>query len=291
MKSSKIWLIAILFVSVFGWTALCEPGDNAAESNAVQEEPFPWQGPGFGMGPEQIERMLERIRETDPQAADRLTELHEDDPEAFREEIREYIRTHQRDMFGDEQREVPGPREGKGPRELGGRPWRERMKEMQKKHEEYLSWLKENYPEEANELEQVRQKNPRLYILRLGQSGRKYGPVAEAAKDNPELAAVLKEDIELKDQRGEILEKLASAKPEEKDALTAQLKEIVSKRFDLIVQRKQLQHKKLLQRLEDLKKQVESSEAEVEKWKASKDEKVETRLKELLERSEKFHWD
>jgi hypothetical protein len=291
MKSSKIWLIAILFVSVFGWTALCEPGDNTAESNAVQEEPFPWQGPDFGMGPEQIERMLERIRQTDPQAADRLTELHENDPEAFREEIREYMRSHRRDMFGNNLREGPGPHEGKGPRERGGPPWRERMKEMQKKNEEYLSWLKENYPEEANDLEQVRQENPRLYILRLRQSVRKYGPVAEAAKNNPALAAVLKEDIELKDQRDEILKKLDSAKPEDKKALKAQLKEVVSKRFDLIVQRKQLQHKKLLQKLEDLKKQVESSEAEVEKWKASKDERVEARLKELLERSEKFRWD
>jgi len=51
MKLSRIWLVAILFIGTFGWPALCEQGDNAAESNAVQEGPFPWQEPGFGMEP------------------------------------------------------------------------------------------------------------------------------------------------------------------------------------------------------------------------------------------------
>jgi len=235
--------------------------------------------------------MLERIRETDPQSADRLKALHENDPEAFKEELQEYMQSHRRDMYGDKQREGPGPNEGKGPHERGGRAWRERMKEMQKKHEEYLSWLEENYPEEANGLEQTRKENPWLYMRQLMKSGRKYGPVAEAAKNNPELASVLKADIELRDTRDEILKKLDSAKPEEKEALKVQLKEIVSKRFDLIVQRKQLRHKELLNKLEDLKRQVEDSEVEVEKWKASKDERVKTRLKELLERTEEFQWD
>ena len=165
------------------------------------------------------------------------------------------------------------------------------MQRMQRKHEEYLDWLKENYPQEAQELEKVRQENPELYMRRVMHSSRKYGRIAEAAKDNPELAAVLKEDLELKDERDEIVQKLRSAEGEETEALTAELKEIVSRRFDLIVKRKQLQHKQLLEKLEKLKKQVEESEAEAEKWEATKDEKVQSRLKELLERSEKFRWD
>ena len=171
----------------------------------------------------------------------------------------------------------------------GGRG--ERMQRMQRKHEKYLNWLKENYPQEAQELEKVRQENPELYMRRVMHSSRKYGRIAEAAKDNPELAAVLKEDLELKDERDEIIQKLRSAEDGDKEALTAELKEIVSKRFDLIVKRKQLQHKQLLEKLEKLKKQVEESEAEAEKWEATKDEKVESRLKELIERSEKFRWD
>lgn len=173
----------------------------------------------------------------------------------------------------------------------GARGVGERLKNMQQKHEEYLSWLKENYPDEAAKLEEVRQNNPELYMRQVMQSVRKYGRIAEASRDNPELAAVLKKDVELKARRDEILERLASAQAEEKEALTAELRQIVSKRFDLIVQRKQLQHKKLLERLEELKKQVERSEAEVKTWKMSKDEKVEARLNELLERSEKFRWD
>ncbi len=101
----------------------------------------------------------------------------------------------------------------------GGRG--ERMQRMQRKHEEYLDWLKENYPQEAQELEKVRQENPELYMRRVMRSGRKYGRIAEAAKDNPELAAVLKEDLELKDERDEIVQKLRSAEDGDKEALTA----------------------------------------------------------------------
>jgi len=189
--------------------------------------------------------------------------------------------------WGAEESRIGGER----PFGHGGRDRGERLKRMQQKHEEYLSWLKENYPDEAAKLEEVRQKNPELYMRQVMQSVRKYGRIAEASMDNPELAAVLKEDAELKDQRDQVLQRLASAKPQEKESLIAELKEITSKRFDLIVQRKQIQHKMLLERLEELKKQVEKSEAEVEAWKASKDEKVEARVKELIERSEKFHWD
>ena len=100
-----------------------------------------------------------------------------------------------------------------------------------------------------------------------------------------------KENEELKDQRDEILKKLNSADGKEKEQLKTDLKNIVSKRFDLIVKRKELQHKKLLDKLEDLKKQIQASQDDVEKWKANKSEKVEARLKQLLQPSEEFHWD
>jgi hypothetical protein len=289
MKSA-VWLTVIFILCALALSVMGEQPGQVQDKNMNQEvnRPIPWSEPDF-FSPEQVERMLERIRRIDPQAADRLQKLHDEDPDAFMKETREYMHAHRQEIFPE--RRPQGPQEGQGLEHRGGPEWQERMKEMQKKHEEYLNWLKENYPAEANELEQVRQENPGLYIQRVMKSGRKYGPVAAAAKNNPALAEVLKQDIELKDQRDQILMKLQSAKPEDKEALTIQLKDVVSKRFDLIIKRRQLQQQELLKRLEDLKKQVKDSEKELEQWNASKDKEVDARVKELLNQTEKFHWD
>ena len=284
MELTRIVTTITIFAVMSGWVALAEKADSGTElcTEKVFKEKIPW------------DQTIERIRHRDPEAAERLCTLREKDPEACRKELTDYMRAHGNPKDEEWGR---GPGKDKGPSRWGrgggpgGENAVERMQRMQRKHEEYLDWLKENYPEEAQELEKVRQENPELYMRRVMHSGRKYGRIAEAAKDNPELAAVLKEDLELKDERDEIIQKLRSAEDGDKEALTAELKEIISKRFDLIVQRKQLQHKQLLEKLEKLKKQIEESETEAAKWEATKDEKVESRLKELIERSEKFRWD
>jgi hypothetical protein len=289
MKSG-MWLTVILVLCSFAWPAFSEqPGEVQDEATDGEvNRPIPWSEPDF-CSPEHAKRLLEGIRRVDPQAADRLQKLYDEDIDAYREESKEYMRAHWREIFPDWR--PAGPEDDRGPGRRDGHVWRERMKDMQKKHKEYLNWLKENYPEEANELEQVRQEDPGRYIQRVMKSGRKYGPVAAAAKNNPALAEVLKQDIELKDKRDEILMKLESAEPQEKDTLSAQLKDVISKRFDLIIKRRQLQQQKLLERLEDLKKRVKDSEKELEQWKTSKDKEVDARVKELLGQTEKFHWD
>lgn len=238
---------------------------------------------------ERAMQMLNRIRESDPEAAKRLEKLVREDPEAFHREIREYMMSRARQMPRKDRMGERGSRTSRRGEHFGGGG--ERLQEMQKKHEEYLEWLKENYPAEAAELEDVKERNPELYMSRLMQSVKKYGRIAKAARDNPELAEVMKEDVELKDVRSELIEKIRTAKDQEKDALKKELKDVVARRFDLIVRRKQIQHEKLLEKLERLKKDVENSEAEAGKWKASKEEKVAERLKELLEKTEKFYWD
>lgn len=285
MKSG-IWLTVVLVLCVSALPALSEePGEVQDETEV--NRPIPWTEPDF-CSPQHVERMLKKIRKFDPQAAERLQKLYDEDIEAYKEESWNYMRDHWHEIFPNWK--PPGSEKGIGPGHYGG-GWQERMKNMQKKHEEYLEWLKANYPAEANELEQVRKEDPGLYMRRLMKSGRKYGPAAAAAQKNPALAEVLKEDIDLKDHRDQILVELETAGPDKKDVLAAQLKDIVSKRFDLIIKRRQLQQQELLERLEDLKKQVKDSEKELEQWKASKDKEVESRVKELLAETEQFHWD
>jgi hypothetical protein len=73
----------------------------------------------------------------------------------------------------------------------------------------------------------------------------------------------------------------------------AELQEVVSDRFDLIVRQKELEYERLLRRLEELKKEVEKNKAEITKWKDPKvkDENVKKRIEDLLKGLLKFKWD
>ena len=70
----------------------------------------------------------------------------------------------------------------------------------------------------------------------------------------------------------------------EKKKLTAQLEEVVSSRFDLVVREKQIAYERLRKKLEELKKRVEESQAEVDKLMEVefKTENVKKRVEELM---------
>jgi len=180
-----------------------------------------------------------------------------------------------------------GPNEP--PREQIREAFRERLQE---RVTELLEWLKKNYPEEAQKLTDLKDKNPDLYRRQVALSFRKYGRIMEASLENPELADVFKKDMELRKQQHELLEKIkATANNDEKTKLTAELEQVISDRFDVIVKRKQAEYEQLLKRLENLKEEVNTSKAEIEKWKQTKDEKVKERLNELMSKTDRFEWD
>lgn len=250
-------------------------------------------GPGWGqagMGEERIGRLMERVQQNDPETAERLAKLQEEDPNAFEAELRKIARQRWQEHRGAWEEPSGGPRGMEARGDLRGAL--ERARQLRRQQREFRQWFAENYPTDANNLESIRQSNPLLYARKLMQAARKYGPVARASKDNPELAAVLKEDIELKERRNKILREIRQAEGEKKQTLTKELEQIVSKRFDLIIKRKQIELEQLQERLKKLESQIAHRQSEVEKWKDSKDEKVKEHTKDLLEsKGEKFRWD
>jgi hypothetical protein len=254
----------------------------------------------FELGPEQVEKILAQIREKDPQKADALIQLREKDPEAFKAEIhsiaREQFMTRTREQKGEQGKQQPRRRLGgptqEGPGQ-GERP--EMMRErMQEKGEEYMKWLKENFPDEATKLEQLKEGNPEQYMRAMGISARKYGPIFQASKDNPQLAAVLKDQLALREKRSELLKQIkATTDEKQKKELTGELEKVVGQQFDLIVKRKQLAYEDLTKKLEHLQKEVDQRKAEVEKWKGKdfKNEQVKQRVTELVNETEKFEWE
>jgi len=260
-----------------------------------------------------IERMMSRLRQTEPEKAKELAKLREQEPEKFKDELRKAMR----EQFGKRFKEQKGqsadrrwqehgmmrpgcpaepPRIGPPPRvhraPAEGRKGEMIRNRMCEEHAEYLEWLKKNYPEEAEKLAGLKDRKPKLHTRRMALALKKYRRIFEAERENPELAKVLKEDLELKEERNKLLRKIrASVNDAEKKRLTEELEEVVSSRFDLIVKRKQIEYEQLSEKLEKLKEQVKRSEAEVEKWENIKDKEVKQRVEELISRTEKFSWE
>ncbi len=183
------------------------------------------------------------------------------------------------------------PERGAGVGHSGRRErWRERL---ERKHDEYIEWLKKNFPEEARKLARLHEKNPENldeYIQQVIDSRDKFGEIMEAQERNPELAEVLKGEFELKRDRAKLLQKIRTAQGKQRKELMQNLEELVNIRFDLIVRKKQLRYEHLHRRLERLQKEVKEREAEVGKLKSKKAQFIKERVEELTNKAEKMDW-
>lgn len=274
----------------------------------------------FKLTDERIEEFLDQLAEAHPERAAELRKLRKSNPEQFRKELREAFAERRRmgGHPGDEPRGEgrggarerpgrgpgrmrgrpemeagPGPRSGGGRGDRGGRRerWRERI---ERRHDEYIEWLKKNFPEEAKKLTRLREKDPEdpeAYIQKVMASRDKFEEIMEAQERSPELAEVLKEEFELKRDRAKLLEKISTAQGKQRKKLMQKLEEVVNTRFDLIVRKKQLRYEHLLRRLARLQKEVKQREAEVENLKSKKAQIIQERLEELTSKTEKMDWD
>ncbi|MDD5327144.1 MAG: hypothetical protein PHY02_04935 [Phycisphaerae bacterium] len=307
-------LVLAMAAAMLSATALpCLAAEDVNEDNIWAEDAANWQQERFELTDERIEHIMSRLTQTDPNKAEELKQLQAKDPEKFKTELKEVMkekfgkrsgkrmqersehRMENRGMLpGPDNMPPPGPAGAEGmPMPGGNRPFGHgRMLPGMGGPDEYLKWLKENYAEEAEKLAELSEKDPNLYRKQFGLSLKKYGRIAEAARENPQLAEVLKKDLELRLQQDNLLGEIEAAGDKDKEELVNGLKEVINSRFDVIVERKQIEYEQLLQKLDGLKDEVEARKGKIEKWKDTKfkAESVEARLKELLDKNEKFRW-
>lgn len=224
-----------------------------------------------GLSDEMAERIMKGLQQREPTKARELTRIRQKDPERFKAELRRYGQPEIDQMI----REL---REGR----------------RQKRNAEFLDWLKANYPQEEQCLVTLKERDPQLYIKSFDHMMDVYGPIFEAESSNPELGAVLKEDFELKRRREELRKQIRNEKSEaKKQALGLELQEVVARRYDLIVRRKEIAYEQLLKRLDELHKQVRESKDEIVKYKDDrvKQENIRQHLQYLTEQTSSFKWD
>lgn len=277
-------IILILVITVMATVTIlpCSSEEKKAEEDIWTEgEPRgPGGGPGRGgpgggpgRGPrrfrsteEEIDHFLNDLKESNPAKAKELASLREKDPDKFRDELRKSIREQ----------------------------WTKRIESWRSKwRAEFLEWLQKAVPKVARDLTKLKDTDPDLYAKKYEIIREKYRRIFEESRRNPELAEVLKAELELEERQEGLLKKIKTTKSKrEKKQLMSQLEEVVGNKYDLIIRRKQIAYEFLLKRVEELQKELNKNRDEIAKWKDGtiKAQNINERIKELTEQSRKFRW-
>jgi hypothetical protein len=234
----------------------------------------PGGGPGRGgRGPgryrsreEEIDHFLNDLKESNPAKVKELENLREKDPEKFRDELRKSVREQ----------------------------WTKRIESWRSRwRAEFLEWLGKALPKVARDLNKLKDTDPDHYAKKYEIIRGKYRRIFDEGRRNPELAEVLMAELELDERQAVLLKKIKTTKRErDKKKLMAQLEEVVGNKYDLILRKKFIAYESLLERVEDLQKELNKNREEIAKWKDEKirAQNVKERMGELTEPSRKFRW-
>jgi DNA-binding Lrp family transcriptional regulator len=288
MKTNRAIILVFAIAAIVAVATLpCPAAQNDDKSIFTEgDERGPGPRPGFGPGrgpgregpgrgrfdltDEEVDHIMEGLRERSPEKAKELEKLRDKEPEKFNAELRR----HAREEFG--------------------KVVKERIEKLrQQRQAEFLEWLAKNVSDEAEELAKLKESSPDLYGEKYELVWKKYGRTFEESRRSPELAQVLIEDIRLQKRRDQLLGKInTTTSQREKKKLTAELEEVVGHRYDLIVRRKQIAYEWLLKRLEELQNRINESSADIRKAQDTKvkAENVKKRTQELLEEKKGFNW-
>ena len=244
-----------------------------AKNDIWKDEPKEMQSPWWqrDLSEDVVNRILKGLQQRDPAKAKQLSELRQKDPERFKAQLREQGQVELDQII------------------------RERLDaRRQERNAKFVEWLRANYPSEEQALAKLKEKDPQLYINAFDRLMKQYGYIFEADSSNPEMGTVLKEDFTLKKREDELSKLIRNEKSEaKKQSLGADLQDVIAKRYDLIVRRKEIAFEQLLKKLDELQRQVRESKDEIGRWRDPKikQENVKQRTQSRTDNKVRFKWD
>lgn len=206
-----------------------------------------------------LQRIMERIKQVDPQQYERLKKMQSTDPDAFRGELRRLLR---RGRF----------RHGDG--QQGGRSsdrnafWGRKMPGFGKlPGAQFMRQLSQDDPEKFKEMRQLYEKDPEEFHQRLRDMIRqRYGQKAEKGR-NRELEQSIRKLIKQYSQAGN---------EAEKQAVRLELKKKLNQAFDERVKARKA-------RMAQLEKQLDKFRKIIAKRQQNRDKIIEKRLDSMLQ--------
>ena len=262
-----------LLVGLAATQAATGASKQTTKSNIWKDEPKEtppswWQR---DLSEDTVDRIMKGLQVRDPAQAKQLEELRKKDPVRFKAQVREH-----------------------GQPELD-QIIRERFEARRlERNAKFVEWLKANYPKEEGTLAKLKDKSPQVYINTFDRLLKEYGYIYEADTSNPEMGVVLKEDRDLKKRADDLCKRIRTEQSEAKrQTLGAELQDVIAKRYDLIVRRKEIAYEQLLRRLGELQKQILESKDEITIWRNAeiKQENVKQRVQTLTDGKLRFKWD
>ncbi|MBN1123811.1 MAG: hypothetical protein JXA82_02310 [Sedimentisphaerales bacterium] len=232
---------------------------------------------------DQVEAILNQLEKNQPRRAEELKRLRQEDAVKFALEIRQIA---QRMTQAREEEAVETKRPGTTTRTERTEDmtrtdrWREYLLD---RLEEYMAWLEKNFPERAAELNELRKIDAEDFVNKVAVSRRRYEPIMRAQQRSPKLAEALKTDVELQDRRDILLEKIATAKEEERSGLIEELTGVVSNRFDIIIQKKLIKFEELEIKIERMRQSLEAEKRQLQELVNQKPQSTKERVAELLQ--------
>ena len=232
----------------------------------------------------QIDRFLVRLSQTNPQRAAELGKMRITHPQQFRWEIREELSER---FFQRIQPPAAPEAEPKTPAPVPAEPAAAPDEAALQKQAELIAWLENHFPRQAEELK----ANPPPSAERIDHLFVRYEPMMRAERSNPPLAEVMKEDFRVQMHRDELLMELQYAEGDERGAIVKAIEDLVAKRFDLIIRKRELQHEQLHRRLDLLQEELGKQKRELDALKETREHSVNARVKELLNSVETANWE
>ncbi|MFT5127780.1 MAG: hypothetical protein ACI8W8_001387 [Rhodothermales bacterium] len=211
---------------------------------------------GGGAAASMAERALERVATVDPETATRLKELQDQDPEAFRRELRNVMMQHGPELFRGGDREggkgggKPGGFDGRGGQD--GFPGRG-----------VFDRLRREDPTQFEELAKLRKNDPEAYKQRIIEITREYGERYKRGRD--EVRRIM--DVAKRYQ--------ASEDEAEKATLRSELEALVAASFDKQIEEKEAWIKKLATDLDEQRERLAERRTE-------RDSLIKERLETIL---------
>ena len=151
-------------------------------------------------------------------------------------------------------------------------------------YKDLLNWFEKFTPDEAKGIKELKDENYDLYKKRLDTLRNKYRSLIINSRASDELMRVLVSDLQLElKQRDLTMQYWTATDPGKKESISADLKDVISQRYDLIVKQKEIQYTDFLKRLQRLQEDIDAQLKDINTWKETdfKAKEVETQLKNL----------
>jgi hypothetical protein len=146
--------------------------------------------------------------------------------------------------------------------------WMEVMRE-EREYREILEWCEKFTPDEVKGTSELKDENFDLYKKRLDSLRNKYRSLIGTRRGtSDELMQVLVSDLQLELKERDLTMQYWTATDQgKKESISADLKDVVSQRYDLIVKQKEIQYTDFQKRLKSLQDNIDAQLKDINTWK------------------------